>query len=66
MKIDVKTVMKKCADYCPDFEVITIKLICDGRKYIRSYRCKNLEKCERIKECLNGYQEEDDDSDEEI
>lgn len=52
MTIEIKTAVDGCANYCPEFEVVAIKLIENNTVIKRVYRCAHLDECNAMLEAM--------------
>lgn len=57
MIIEVKTAVEGCADYCPRFEVKTIKLYENNDIFFKTYYCEHLDECKAMLNALAEAEE---------
>ena len=53
-KIEVDTLTDNCWQNCEDFYIETTNIFGDGKTYCRIHKCKNVNKCRRIAEVIDG------------
>lgn len=52
MTIEVRTAAPGCAERCPYFELEVCDLDENNNKYIRAYRCADVNRCEVLAQIL--------------